>query len=151
MSEPRDSWVVDRGSTWLRHDAASRRILLLLRIQPGVRRSEFAGLHGDALKIRIAAPAVDNKANTALVDFLSRALGLPKSAVVVRRGISSRNKSLEIIGGPGSKPGQFNNPWAIALDSHGNLFVADAGNHRVQKFMRRKENTLKGEHQLARE
>jgi uncharacterized protein (TIGR00251 family) len=100
MSEPRDSWVVDRGSTWLRHDAASRRILLLLRIQPGVRRSEFAGLHGDALKIRIAAPAVDNKANTALVDFLSRALGLPKSAVVVRRGISSRNKSLEIIGGP---------------------------------------------------
>ena len=52
------------------------------------------------MKIRIAAPAVDNKANTALVDFLSKALGLPKSAIVVRRGISSRNKSLEITGGP---------------------------------------------------
>jgi len=100
MAEPRESWVVDRGSTWLRHDATSRRILLSLRIQPNARRSEFAGLHGDALKIRIAAPAVDNKANTELVDFLSRALGLPKSAIVVRRGISSRYKSLEIIGGP---------------------------------------------------
>ena len=43
------------------------------------------------------------------------------------------------LGGPGARPGQFNNPWAIALDSHGNLFVADAGNHRVQKLARRQE------------
>jgi hypothetical protein len=41
---------------------------------------------------------------------------------------------MEIIGGPGLAPGQFNNPWSIALDAAGNLYVADAGNHRVQKL-----------------
>jgi DNA-binding beta-propeller fold protein YncE len=46
--------------------------------------------------------------------------------------------SVEIIGGAGSEPGEFNNPWSIALDSHGNLYVADANNHRVQKLVRRK-------------
>ena len=51
----------------------------------------------------------------------------------------TNNQPLEIIGGPGARPGQFNNPWAIALDSHGNLFVADAGTHRVQKLARRQE------------
>ncbi|MBI4327195.1 MAG: hypothetical protein HY674_18315, partial [Chloroflexi bacterium] len=44
---------------------------------------------------------------------------------------------VEIVGGPGGAPGQFNNPWAIALDSAGNLYVADSGNHRVQKLWRR--------------
>jgi DNA-binding beta-propeller fold protein YncE len=50
----------------------------------------------------------------------------------------SRNQPVEIIGGPGSQPGQFNNPWSIALDSRGNLYVADAMNHRVQKLIRKK-------------
>jgi hypothetical protein len=44
---------------------------------------------------------------------------------------------LEIIGGAGSKQGQFNNPWSMALDSRGNLYVADSQNHRVQKLIRR--------------
>ena len=48
------------------------------------------------------------------------------------------DQAVEIIGRPGSAPGRFNNPWSIALDSHGNLYVADAGNHRVQKLIRRK-------------
>jgi DNA-binding beta-propeller fold protein YncE len=46
--------------------------------------------------------------------------------------------SLEILGGAGAAPGQFNNPWGLALDSKGNLYVADSRNHRVQKFVRRK-------------
>jgi DNA-binding beta-propeller fold protein YncE len=51
----------------------------------------------------------------------------------------TNGQSLEIIGGPGYAPGQFSNPYAIALDSHGNLYVADSMNHRVQKFIRRKD------------
>ena len=49
----------------------------------------------------------------------------------------AQDRPLEILGGPGAKPGQFSNPWSIALDSKGNLYVADALNHRVQKFIRR--------------
>ena len=44
---------------------------------------------------------------------------------------------VEIIGGAGAGPGKFNNPWGVALDSHGNLYVADALNHRVQKLVRK--------------
>ena len=49
----------------------------------------------------------------------------------------TEDRSVEILGGAGGAPGQFSNPWSIALDSAGNLYVADAGNHRVQKFIRR--------------
>ena len=44
---------------------------------------------------------------------------------------------IEVIGGAGSVPGRFNNPWSLALDSLGNLYVADSQNHRVQKLIRR--------------
>ena len=54
---------------------------LTLHIQPGAKRSEVAGLHGDALKIRLAAPPVDGKANAALLAFVAATLGLPRSAV----------------------------------------------------------------------
>jgi DNA-binding beta-propeller fold protein YncE len=50
----------------------------------------------------------------------------------------SHNHAVEIIGRAGAAPGEFSNPWSIALDSQGNLYVADANNHRVQKLVRRK-------------
>ena len=46
---------------------------------------------------------------------------------------------IEILGGPGASPGMLSNPWAIALDSKGNLYVGDAGNHRIQKWIRKVE------------
>ena len=58
------------------------------------------GLHGDALKIRIAAPAVDNQANSELIGFLAEALSVPKSAIALRRGVTGRRKIVEISGGP---------------------------------------------------
>ena len=91
---------MNRDSTWRRYDAAARRLTLTLHIQPGARKSGFAGLHGDALKVRIAAPAVDNKANAALVEFLSEALDVPKSAIAIRLGATGRRKVVEIAGGP---------------------------------------------------
>lgn len=90
-----------RDSSWCRHDAAAQRLVLNLHVQPGARKSEIAGLHGDALKIRIAAPAVDNKANAALIEFLSDALEVPKSALVIRHGATGRRKVVEVSGDSG--------------------------------------------------
>lgn len=84
-------------SDWLRI-AADGRITLTLHIQPGARKTEFAGRHGDALKIRLAAPPVDGKANEALVKFIAETLHLAKSAVILKSGQSSRRKVLEIQG-----------------------------------------------------
>lgn len=75
------------------------RITLTLHIQPGAKKTEFAGLHGDALKIRLAAPPVDGKANEALVRFVADTLGLAKSAVILKSGQTSRRKVLEVTGG----------------------------------------------------
>lgn len=83
---------------WLRV-ATDGRITLTLHIQPGAKMTEFAGLHGDALKIRLAAPPVDGKANEALIKFIADTLGLPKSAVTIKSGQTSRRKALEVIGG----------------------------------------------------
>jgi uncharacterized protein (TIGR00251 family) len=84
-------------SDWYRV-AADGRITLTLHIQPGAKKTELAGLHGDALKIRLAAPPVDGKANEALVKFVAETLGLPKSAVSLKSGQTSRRKVLEVTG-----------------------------------------------------
>lgn len=84
-------------SDWFRV-AGDGRLTLTLHIQPGAKKTEFAGLHGDALKIRLAAPPVDGKANEALVRFVAEALGLPKSAVHLKSGQTSRRKVLEVSG-----------------------------------------------------
>lgn len=84
-------------SAWYRL-AADGRITLTLHIQPGAKKTEFAGLHGDALKIRLAAPPVDGKANEALVRFVAETLGLAKSAVNLKSGQTSRRKVLEVVG-----------------------------------------------------
>jgi len=89
---------------WCQYDPGRRRWSLTLHVQPNARRSGFAGLYGDALKIRIAAPAVDNKANSALIELLSGSLGVPQSAITLRRGATSRRKTVEIAGGPELAP-----------------------------------------------
>ena len=79
---------------WLREGGG--RTTLTLHIQPGAKKTEVAGLHGDALKIRLAAPPVDGKANAALIDFVADRLGLAKSAVTLKSGQASRRKIIEI-------------------------------------------------------
>ncbi len=73
---------------------------LSLHIQPAARKTEVAGAHGDALKIRLAAPPVDGKANAALIGFVADRLGLEKSAVSLKSGQTSRRKVLAVIGAP---------------------------------------------------
>jgi uncharacterized protein (TIGR00251 family) len=84
-------------NAWFRQ-AADRTITLTLHIQPGAKKTELAGRHGDALKIRLAAPPVDGKANAALLKFVAEALHLPRSAVSLKSGQTSRRKVLEVIG-----------------------------------------------------
>lgn len=85
-------------SDWLRVGKGS--ITLTLHIQPGAKKTEIAGEYGDALKIRLAAPPVDGKANAALVGFVAERLGLAKSAVTLKSGQTSRRKVLEIVDAP---------------------------------------------------
>ncbi len=71
---------------------------LLLRVQPGARRSEIAGWHGDALRLRIAVPPERGKANTAVIDLLAASLNLPRNDVRIVRGFASRDKVALIAG-----------------------------------------------------
>ena len=75
-----------------------REVMLTLHVQPGASRTEYAGLHGDAHKIRLAAPAVEGRANEALVDFLARAFGVRKSDVAIVSGASARRKIVRVSG-----------------------------------------------------
>lgn len=69
-----------------------------VRVQPRASRSEVVGLHGDALKIRLAAPPVDGAANEALVRLLAGLLGVPRRAVRIEAGLASRSKLVEVDG-----------------------------------------------------
>lgn len=82
---------------WYRREAAGS-WLLTLHIQPGAKKSGVVGLHGEALKIRLAAPPVDGKANAALQAFVAELLDLPKSAVSLKSGLTSRQKVLRVEG-----------------------------------------------------
>lgn len=73
-------------------------VRLTLHVQPRASRTEVVGLHGDALKIRVAAPPVDEAANDELCAFLAKRLGVPRSAVTLRQGKSSRRKVIEVTG-----------------------------------------------------
>jgi len=73
-------------------------LILELHVQPGAKRSEFAGSHGARIKVRLAAPAVDGKANAALVEFLADYFGVPKRNVTIVSGIKSRSKRVAIEG-----------------------------------------------------
>lgn len=74
--------------------------MLVVHAVPGAKRTEIAGLHGDSLKVRVAAPAVESKANEALVAFVAERLGLARRAVRVVGGEKSREKRLAIEGVP---------------------------------------------------
>lgn len=67
-------------------------------IQPRASKTEVAGLHGGALKVRIAAPPVDNAANRALIEFIAQKLGVAKSCVHIVSGSTGRRKILEVSG-----------------------------------------------------
>ncbi len=80
--------------------------LLALHVQPGAKRTEVAGLHGESLKIRLAAPPVQGRANEALIEFVAHALQVPKRSVTLVKGQTSRRKLL-LIAAPGAEPARL--------------------------------------------
>jgi uncharacterized protein len=81
---------------WLRQSGED--VVLTLHIQPGAKKTEVAGQHGEALKIRLAAPPVDGKANDCLIAYLAERLGIAKSRLELVSGASSRAKRVRVVG-----------------------------------------------------
>ena len=69
-----------------------------MRVQPRASKDEIAGEMGGALKVRLRAPAIEDRANEALVEFLAQLLKRPRSAVRILSGERSRTKRIEIEG-----------------------------------------------------
>jgi len=79
---------------WYRWDGED--LVLACHLQPKASKDEFAGLHGDRLKIRLTAPPVEGKANAHLLAFLAKAFGVPKSQVSLESGELNRQKRVRI-------------------------------------------------------
>ncbi len=75
--------------------AADDGTFISLRVSPGARKCGIGGMYdGSSIKLKVAAPPVDGKANKEVEDFLAKLLGLSKSDVEVVRGLSSRDKTV---------------------------------------------------------
>jgi uncharacterized protein (TIGR00251 family) len=88
MSAGQPAWARRAGDCWL----------LDLHVQPGAKTTVAVGEHGGRLKLKIAAPPVDNKANAHLLAWLSTQFGVPKSALTLVRGETSRQKTVAVCG-----------------------------------------------------
>lgn len=73
-------------------------IKLVLHVQPGAKRTEVIGLHGDALKIRLAAPPIEGRANEALLRFIAGSFNVPRRNVELKQGALSRHKVVLVNG-----------------------------------------------------
>jgi uncharacterized protein len=82
------------GTEWLRPSGG--RLLVDVKVIPGAAKSQVAGIRDGALLVRIAAPPEKGKANEELRACLARALGIPKSAIELVAGASSRRKRVSV-------------------------------------------------------
>lgn len=83
-------------SDWYRRNGDE--LTLTLHVQPGAKRSEVAGLHGEALKIRLAAPPIEGRANAALCKFVAKLFQVAPRDVTLKQGEQSRHKVIAISG-----------------------------------------------------
>jgi uncharacterized protein (TIGR00251 family) len=81
-----------------RPEPVERACTLELKTIPNAPRNEIAGWLGDALKVKVHAPALDGRANDALLEFLAEQLGLPRRAIALVRGGKSRRKIVRVEG-----------------------------------------------------
>ena len=88
--------------TWFRY--TDEMLTLQLHLQPGSKTDRIEGIHADRLKIRIKAPAIEDRANNYLVKFLADQFSVPKSRIEISRGRQSRKKTVRIYK-PKKQPG----------------------------------------------
>lgn len=86
---------ITADAPWARRTASGW--TLTIRVQPGARRSEWIGTYGDAVRVRVAAPAVDGKANEELLRFLAAELGVARRNLRIVHGAASRSKVVEVV------------------------------------------------------
>jgi uncharacterized protein (TIGR00251 family) len=82
----------------IRIEATPKGVRLAVHVQPRASRNEVAGVHDEALKVRLQAPPVDGAANEALIRLIAESLGVRPRQVRIARGGSSRQKEVEILG-----------------------------------------------------
>jgi uncharacterized protein (TIGR00251 family) len=73
-------------------------IRLKVRVIPNARKNEVVGFTGDEIRLKIKAPAVDGKANAALIEYLSELANVPRSRIAIKAGEKARTKIIEIDG-----------------------------------------------------
>ena len=73
-------------------------VTFAIKVQPRAKRNAIVGELGDALKVALTAPPVDGKANEACVEFFAEVLRVPRSAVMIASGQTSRNKVIRVVG-----------------------------------------------------
>ena len=71
-------------------------IILKIYVQPGAKHNEVVGLYNDALKIRVTTPAVDGRANMALLKYIAELFDVPRRVIILNRGDIPRYKSSEV-------------------------------------------------------
>lgn len=84
--------------TGLRLTAINDGVRFAIRVQPRSSKPGVGGIHGDALKVRVASAPVDGAANEAVVEVLADALGVSQRAVQITTGFASRSKVVEVSG-----------------------------------------------------
>jgi uncharacterized protein (TIGR00251 family) len=70
--------------------------MIAVHVQPGAKRSAVSGLHGERLKLRIAAPPIEGRANTAVAEFVAQSLGIARARVRIAAGERSRDKLVAV-------------------------------------------------------
>lgn len=73
-------------------------VIINVYVQPAAKRTEIADFHGDALKIRLASPPIDGRANELLLKYIAKLFSVPLRQVELKRGKKSRHKKISIIG-----------------------------------------------------
>ena len=89
------------GAAFLRETAVG--VVLTLKVIPRSSVNAVAGVQADALKLKITAPPVDSAANAEVVRFLAQVLDVPRGAVQLLRGATSRHKQVQVVGLTGSQ------------------------------------------------
>lgn len=82
--------------SWYQFRENGRLLMLDLYIQPNASRTEVAGLHDGALKIKVAAPPADHQANDKLLEFLRKSFKVGKKQILLKHGEHARHKVVEI-------------------------------------------------------
>ena len=71
-------------------------IILKIYVQPGAKHNEIVGLYNEALKIKVATPAIDGRANVALLKYMAELFDVSLRNIILKRGDISRYKSIEV-------------------------------------------------------